>query len=86
MSLVTEGVPCHARDCDSLATATCERCGHPCCTQHMCHISIKRRDDPDDLRKSHHALARLPTHVETYTLCLRCSKKPFAGNPSAPEP
>ena len=81
MSAVTESLPCHAKGCPSPAVAFCDRCGHPCCTQHARPITIKRRDDPGEMPGFRPALNRLPTRVETYTLCLRCSTKPFGGKP-----
>ena len=75
MTAPTDGQPllCHVKDCNELATETCERCGQPCCDEHVRHLSIERRSEQ---QARSDALARIPTFVETYTLCIRCSTKP----------
>ncbi len=65
--------PCHVKGCDAAATDLCERCGQPCCPQHVRHLRIERRAEQ---RSRADALARIPTYIETYTLCIRCSTKP----------
>lgn len=74
MSVEPGHVPCHAKGCPQIATEVCERCGHPCCPTHIRHISIMHRDERP--QPSVDASVRLPTRVETYALCPRCSTKP----------
>lgn len=67
-------VSCHIKDCEQVAAAVCEHCGHPCCLAHVRRVSITYRDDQRPPGMS--ASARLPIRTETYMLCLRCSTKP----------
>lgn len=67
---------CHVKNCGKPSTTVCERCGVCCCDQHTRHITLERRDDPDELPGKRMSLARVPTHVETYILCTRCSTRP----------
>lgn len=75
MSEQSEHASCHIKTCPGVAIEVCERCSHAYCATHIRHITIMHRDEP--LRSHMEALNRLPTHVETYALCLRCSTKPI---------
>ena len=73
--------PCHVKGCTETATEICERCGQLCCSEHVRHLRIERRSE----QQAHtDALARIPTFVETYTLCVRCSTKPVQRKASLP--
>jgi len=78
----SDALYCHVKGCTELATATCDRCGQLCCEEHVRHISIERREQPTNQGRSD-ALARIPTRVEHYTLCIRCSSKPVQRRASA---
>lgn len=67
---------CHVKSCGRLSAATCERCGAHCCEHHMRRVTIERRDDPEEQPGRRMSLGRAPSHVETYTLCTRCSTRP----------
>lgn len=76
MSQQTDSTACYVKSCGRPAVTECERCGARCCDQHVRHITLERRDDPDDLPGKRMSLRRIPSHIETYTLCLRCSTRP----------
>lgn len=72
---------CHAKSCDLAAAYLCEACGRPCCLNHVRQLALERRDDPVEAPGYRAALGRVPSRIETYVLCLRCSTKPFVGIP-----
>jgi hypothetical protein len=76
MAAPIDGPPCHVKGCTEIATETCDRCGQLCCATHVRRLRIERREQPSDQRSRSDALARIPTRIETYTLCIRCSTKP----------
>jgi hypothetical protein len=76
MASEEEPALCHVKGCLEPATATCDRCGQPCCAEHIKHLTIQRRALRTHQPNSTDVLARLPTYTETYTLCPRCSTKP----------
>jgi hypothetical protein len=76
MSEQIDRPPCHVKGCTEIATETCDRCGQMCCSAHVRHLRIERREQPSDQRTRLDALARIPTRTEVYTLCIRCSTKP----------
>lgn len=67
---------CYVKSCDQPSTASCERCGSHCCDSHARHVTIERRDDPDEQPGKRMSLGRVPSHIQTYTLCVRCSTRP----------
>lgn len=74
---------CDNKGCDVPAVFTCERCGHRCCADHARHQTIERRVYRDEAGYQP-VLERAPSHFEAYTLCVRCSTKPFEGKPAQP--
>jgi hypothetical protein len=76
MPAIGDGASCHIKTCTQPATATCDRCGQPCCPAHLRHVTVERRVERTLNSSPLGQLARLPTRTESYTLCLRCSGKP----------
>lgn len=74
---------CHVRSCEQPAEFACDRCGKPCCAEHIRHLVVERRQERDNRAGMLGALTRMPTRTEAYTFCLRCSTKPVVGNPHA---
>lgn len=63
---------CYARDCAASAEFRCARCGKACCAQHVRHVRLERRDEPDERLPERIRLTRVPSHVRAYSFCLRC--------------
>jgi hypothetical protein len=63
---------CAAKDCDALAEYVCMRCGKPLCSQHAHLVRLERRLDTSQHTRTLPSLARLPSQIKTYALCLRC--------------
>jgi hypothetical protein len=74
---------CHVRSCGQAATFACDRCGKPCCAEHIRHLVVERRQERDSRAGMLGALTRMPTRTEAYSFCQRCSTKPVVGNPHA---
>jgi len=72
---------CHVRSCGQAAEFACDRCGKPCCAEHIRHLVVERRQERDSGPGMLGALTRIPTRTEAYSFCLRCSTKPVVGNP-----
>jgi hypothetical protein len=72
---------CHVRLCGQPAEFACDRCGKPCCADHVRHLVVERRQERDSRPGMLGALTRVPTRTEAYSFCLRCSTKPVVGNP-----
>ncbi len=68
---------CHVRECVCTAAVLCASCGRACCATHSRSISIERRAERRETRGHRWMLERTPTSIKTYTLCLRCSKRPL---------
>jgi hypothetical protein len=77
MAAQPDGALCHVKDCGQPATVACEGCGRPYCPNHVRTLTIERREQPTQQRLLLGASPRLPTHTESYTLCARCSARPF---------
>lgn len=67
---------CYVKNCSRPPAVVCERCGAQCCDHHTRRITIEHRDDPDEQPGKRMSLGRAPSHIQTYTLCLRCSTRP----------
>jgi hypothetical protein len=65
---------CYTSGCAQAAAFVCAFCGKPCCAQHVRHVQIERRDDPEDTAKARWSLIRTPSHTATYALCVRCAR------------
>ena len=72
---------CATKGCGQLAVSRCERCGRLGCSTHMRSISIERREDRAEAPGHGGMLTRISGHIETYTFCLLCSKKPITMSP-----
>lgn len=75
---------CHVKNCDEVATTTCDRCGHQYCAAHVRHVSIQRREERAPQPALLGASPRVPTHAEIYTLCPHCWTKPVPQKPPQP--
>ena len=73
---------CYSKGCDLPAGSTCERCHHRFCADHVRHQTIERRVYRDETG-FRPGLERPLSRFEAHTLCIRCSTKPFTGDPSA---
>jgi len=63
---------CYTKGCEARAEYACMSCGKPLCPQHARLIRLERRLDTRELTYSLPSLARLPSQIKTYALCLRC--------------
>jgi uncharacterized OB-fold protein len=72
---------CTTKGCEQLAVSRCERCGRLGCPAHMRSISIERRGERTEAAGHGGMLTRISGHIETYTFCLLCSKKPITMTP-----
>jgi hypothetical protein len=82
VTLPRPGATCEIAGCDRPAAGACDNCGHLCCAAHLAPLTLVRRIvAPNGAHRE--PLARLPVSTETYMLCPRCGKRPFAGKPSS---
>jgi hypothetical protein len=85
-SLQADALLCHVRSCGQPAAFVCDRCGKPCCADHIRHLVVERRQERDSAPGMSGALTRMPTRTEAYAFCQRCSTKPVVGNPRVAQP
>ncbi len=63
---------CYTTGCTAPAEFRCARCSKLCCAQHVRHVRLERRDEPDETAPDRVRLTRVPSHVRVYSFCLRC--------------
>src|SRR5260370_1912950 len=72
---------CHVRSCGQAAEFACDRCGKPCCAEHIRHLVVERRQERDNGPGMLGALTRIPPPPETSSSSLRSTTTPLLPTP-----
>ena len=72
---------CHLRGCEAHAATRCASCKRWFCAHHVCTVLVEQRGDRSETPGHRGLLERVPSHTETYRVCVRCRKRPIDLQP-----